>query len=84
MIKIKPQNAFLREIWGSFLLKHYFYALSAHKFKPVNFPFNCLVWSIYDAESLLTLPPIILAETAHHTAETIPMSKGVDSIADDE
>ena len=38
--KIKPQNAFLREIWGSFLLKYYFYALSAQKFKPEIFIFE--------------------------------------------
>jgi len=49
----------------------------------VNFPFNVLVSSIYDVESLLTLPPIILAETAHHNAETVPINEGVDSIADD-
>lgn len=39
--------------------------------------------SIYDAEPFLTLPPMILAETAHHTAETNPINAGVDSIADD-
>ena len=34
LLKMKPQNALLREIWGNILLENDFYRLYEHKFHP--------------------------------------------------